>query len=331
MRAAVHTRYGGPEVVQVCDVPRPEVRDGDLLVRVHATTVNRTDCHYRAGSPIPMRFLSGLLRPRATILGTEFAGQVAAVGAAVGSFKVGDRVFGYVEGRFGAHAEYLAIPEVGLLAVIPEHLGYADASPSTEASHYALSFLNKAGVTSGQDVLVYGASGGTGSAAVQLAKAMGAAVTAVCATNGLQMVAMLGPDRVVDYMAQDFTRDEHRYDLVFDAWGMLSYRACTGLMKPSGIFMSTGPGPHLQNLVLALLGLLRRGKRVVFAPPEFDPKTVRHLAELLATGQLTPVIDRRYPLEQIVEAYRFVETGQKLGNVVIDVAEDRGADPTASS
>jgi NADPH:quinone reductase-like Zn-dependent oxidoreductase len=331
MRAAVHTRYGAPEVVGVRDVPRPEVGDADLLVRVHATTVNRTDCHYRAASPLPMRFLTGLLRPRATILGTEFAGEVAAVGQAVTTYEVGDRVFGYVEGRFGAHAEYLAIPEGGLLARIPEHLGFEDAAPGTEASHYALSSLRRDGVADGTSVLVYGASGGIGSAAVQLAKVLGAKVTAVCATDGLEMVGTLGTDRVVDYTAEDFTADEQRYDLVFDAWGMLSYRACTRLMKPRSIYMSTGPGPHLQNLFLLFLGPLLHGRRVVFAPPKFDPETVQYFAELMATGRLTPWIDRRYPLEQIVEAYRFVETGQKLGNVVIVVGAADGAAKSEST
>jgi NADPH:quinone reductase-like Zn-dependent oxidoreductase len=328
MRAAVHTVYGPPEVVTVRDVPRPVIADNDLLVKVHATTVNRTDCHYRAASPFPMRFLSGLRRPRATVLGNEFAGQVAAVGTAVTSYGVGERVFGYVEGRFGAHAEYLAIPADGLLARIPEHLGFVDAAPSTEAAHYALSHLRRAGVTSGQDVLVYGASGGIGTAAVQLAKTLGATVTAVCATNGLAVVSSLGPDRVVDYTAQDFTRDAQRYDLVLDAWGMLSYRACKGLMKSTAVFMSTGPGPHLQNLYRLPLAPLTRGRKVVFAPPKFDTETVRYLAGLLATGRLTPPIDRCYPLEEIVEAYRFVETGRKLGNVVIVVD---AADGTVAS
>ena len=176
MRAAVHTVYGPPEVVTVRDVPCPEIGHTDLLVKVHATTVNRTDCHYRSATPFPMRFMSGLRRPRATVLGNEFAGEVAAVGAGVTTYEVGDRVFGYVEGRFGAHAEYLAIPSDRLLARIPEHLGFIDAAPSTEASHYALSHLRRAGVTAGHEVLVYGASGGIGTAAVQLAKALGATV-----------------------------------------------------------------------------------------------------------------------------------------------------------
>jgi NADPH:quinone reductase-like Zn-dependent oxidoreductase len=325
MRAAVHEVYGPPEVVSVRDVPRPEIGSDELLVMVRATTVNRTDCHYRSATPFPMRFLSGLRRPKVSILGTEFAGQVAAVGAAVSSFAVGERVFGYVEGRFGAHAEYLAVRASGLVARIPERLSFEEAAPGTEASHYALSHLRKAGVTSGHEVLVYGASGGIGSAAVQLAKALGATVTAVCATNGLGMVASLGPDRVVDYTSEDFTRDEQRYDLVFDAWGMLPFATTKHLIKPSGIFMSTGPGPHLQNLYRLPLQPLVRGRRVVFAPPKFDAEMLQYLAGLLADGRLTPMIDRRYTLEEIVEAYRFVETGQKLGNVVIVVADDGDA------
>ena len=331
MRAAVRTVYGPPEVVTVIDVPRPEICDTELLVKVHATTVNRTDCHYRSAKPFPMRFLSGLRRPKVPILGTEFAGRVAAIGSAVTTLAVRDRVFGYVEGRFGAHAEYLAVRAGGLVARIPEGLSFEEAAPGTEASHYALSHLRKAGVTSGHEVLVYGASGGIGSAAVQLAKATGATVTAVCATDGLGMVARLGPDRVVDYTGEDFASDVQRYDLLFDAWGMLSFPATRHLMKQTGIFMSTGPGPHLQNLYRLPLQPLVRGRRVVFAPPKFDPETLRYLAELLSDGRLTPMIDRRFALEQIVEAYLYVETGQKLGNVVIVVDPGKGSEPSTDN
>jgi NADPH:quinone reductase-like Zn-dependent oxidoreductase len=324
MQAAVHTRYGPPEVVRITEVGEPAAGSGDLLVRVHATTVNRTDCHYRSGKPLLMRpLVSGLTRPKATVLGNEFAGQVMAVGSSVTSFQIGDRVFGYTEGPFGAHAEYLVIGEHGLVAVIPANLSYEQAAPATEGAHYALSHIRRAKVHSGQNVLVYGATGAIGCAAVQLLKTLDARVTAVCATPQLELVSRLGADQVVDYTAGDFTRDRQRYDVVFDAAGKTSFGRCKRLLKPAGIYMSTGPGPGYQNLILPLITPLLGHKKVVFAYPRLDQATVRHFAKLMASGQFTPVIDRRYPLSQVVEAYRYVETEQKIGNVVITVDPSR--------
>src|SRR6185369_2359622 len=198
------------EVVVIAEVDKPDAGDGGLLVKVHATTVNRTDCAYRAARPFFMRFLTGLIRPRPAVLGTEFAGVVEAVGSGVTSFGVGDKVFGYNEGPFGAHAEYLSIPQDGSLATIPANLSYQQAAPSTEGSHYALAHIRAARIQSGQDVLVYGATGAIGSAAVQLLKSVGANVTAVCGTDNVALVKGLGADKVVDYTAEDFTRDEQR-------------------------------------------------------------------------------------------------------------------------
>jgi len=319
MKAAVQGRYGPPEVVRITEVPTPVPTENQLLVKVHATTVNRTDGHIRSGRPLVMRLLYGLTKPRVTILGNEFAGEVAAVGDAVAAFNVGDRVFGYCEGPFGAHAEYLVVPADGCVATIPRGLSYEEAAPGTEGSHYALSMLAKAAVHEGQDVLVYGATGAIGSAAVQLLKSMGVTVTAVCATAHVDLVRGLGADRVVDYTADDFTKDPQRFDLILDAWGELSYFRCTHLFKPSGIYMSTGPGPGWVNAVLPLATPLLRRNRVVFGLPKIDQSTVCYLAGLLESGQFRPVIDRHIPLDQIADAYRYVEAGQKVGNVVINV------------
>ena len=219
MRAAVRTRYGPPDVVRVAEVEKPAAKDGEVLVRVHATTVNRTDCGLRAAKPFIYRFFTGLRRPRLTVLGNEFAGEVEAVGGGVTSFKVGDRVFGFNDISFGAHAEYMTMPEDGLLATMPANLTYEEAAPGTEGSHYALSLIRTAKLQSGQDVLVNGATGAIGSAAVQLLKTMGAEVTAVCAAEHMELVRGLGADRVIDHTAEDFTRDERRYDVVMDAVG----------------------------------------------------------------------------------------------------------------
>lgn len=322
MRAAVHTRYGPPDVVGVTTVDRPTPGPGDLLVRVHATTANRTDCGFRSASPFIMRFFTGLHRPRVTVLGNEFAGEVSAIGDDVRSFTVGDRVFGYIEGRFGAHAEYLIVPADGSVATMPADATFEQAAAATEGSHYALSCINAARVESGQDVLVYGATGAIGSAAVQLLKSLGATVTAVCPTAHVDLVAGLGADRVIDYTVEDFTRHGQTYDVVIDAVGKSTFGACRRLLRPHGIYMSSDLGPGCQNPLLALVTPLLPGRTVKFPIPTHDQTMVRHFRRLLESREFTPVIDRRYPLDGIVEAYRHVETGQKVGNVVITVVPD---------
>jgi NADPH:quinone reductase-like Zn-dependent oxidoreductase len=324
MRAAVRDRYGPPEVVRVAEAEKPAVKGRDVLVRVRATTVNRTDCGLRAAKPWIYRLFLGLRRPRRTILGTEFAGEVEAVGDGVTAFKVGDRVFGFSGTTFGAHAEYLAVPEDGSMATIPEGLSFEEAAPGSEGSHYALSTIRAAKVRGGQDVLVYGATGAIGSAAVQLLKQLGATVTAVCATDQLDLVKGLGADRVIDYTAEDFTRDGHSYDVVMDAVGKSSFGRCRRLLKPRGLYLSSDLGPLSQNPLLALVTPLGRGRRVVFPLPRNNPDVIRQLRELIESGALRPVVDRRYPLDEIVEAYRYVETGRKVGNVVITVRPPAG-------
>jgi NADPH:quinone reductase-like Zn-dependent oxidoreductase len=319
MRAAVQTRYGPPEVVRISDVQKPTAKDNEVLVKVHATTVNRTDCACRAAKPFFMRFFTGLLRPRARVLGNEFAGVVEAVGSGVTSFEVGDRVFGYNEGPFGAHAEYLSIPADGSLTTMPANVTYQQAAPSTEGSHYALSHIRAAKIQSGQDVLVYGATGAIGSAAVQLLKSLGANVTAVCDTKNIELVRGLGADRVIDYTAEDFTKDERTYDVVLDSVGKSSFSQCKRLLKPAGLYLSSELGPLAQNPFLALIAPLHGGKKVMFPIPKHDQEMMAYFRELIESGEFKPVIDRTYPLDQIVEAYRYVETGQKIGNVVISV------------
>jgi NADPH:quinone reductase-like Zn-dependent oxidoreductase len=319
MKAAVHTRYGPPEVVRICDVDRPAVGDRDLLVQVHATTVNRTDCAYRAARPSFMRLFTGMTRPRRTIMGTEFAGEVTAVGRSVRSFAIGDRVFGYNEGAFGAHAEYVSVPADGSVATVPAGMTFEQVAAGTEGAHYALAFIRHAGTRAGHDVLVYGASGAIGSAAVQLLKSLGATVTAVCGTTNLALVTDLGADRVVDYTVDDFTHDEQTYDAVFDAVGKSTFGRCRRLLKPAGVYVSAELGPWAQNVVLGLVTPLLPGRTVRFPFPRHNQAIVRRLRELMESGGFTPVIDRRYPLDQIVEAYRYVEAGQKVGNVVITV------------
>jgi NADPH:quinone reductase-like Zn-dependent oxidoreductase len=305
-------------------------KDHEVLVKVHVTTVNRTDCGFRSGKPFIVRFFSGLTKPKVAILGSEFAGVVEAVGRGVTSFEVGDRVFGFSdpggpgrEDRPGAHAEFVPIPEQGPLATIPANLTYEEVAPSTEGSHYALSLIRAARIRSGQHVLVYGATGAIGSAAVQLLKSLRANVTAVCGTEKVELVRRLGADKVIDYTAEDFTKDEQTYEVVLDAVGKSSFGRCKRLLKPGGIYLSSDFGPLSQNPALALITPLFGGKKVMFPiPRKHDQELMRYLKEMLRSGAFKPVIDRRYPLDQIVDAYRYVETGRKIGNVLISVDPD---------
>ena len=252
----------------------------------------------------------------------NFAGRVAAVGGAVASFRVGDDVVGYNDSRFGGHAEFVTMPESGMVAVMPPGLSYLEAAPIAEGAHYALNNLRAARVGPGHRVIVYGATGAIGSAAVQLAKHMGAGVTAVCATPHLDLVASLGPDRVVDYTREDFTRiGREEYDLVFDAVGKTTFGAFKPLLKPGGIYCSTDLGPRWENPFLALWTPRFGPKKVIFPIPRNTREDLDYLIGLVESGALRPVIDRTYPFAQIVEAFRYVETGQKIGNVVITVRD----------
>jgi NADPH:quinone reductase-like Zn-dependent oxidoreductase len=322
MRAAVQTEYGPPEVVRVTDVPEPEVGDRDVLVRVHVTTVNRTDCGFRAARPFVTRFFTGLRRPRRGIMGNEFAGVVEAVGSSVDAYAVGDRLFGYHEGPFGCHAELLAVAEDANVATIPDGITFEQAAAATEGSHYALSYIRAADVGAGDRVLVNGATGGIGSAAVQILHHLGAHVTAVCAGEHAETIRSLGAERVIDFRTEDFTQDAEAradpYDLVFDSVGKSTWARCRPLLAARGCYASSELGPKGQNPVLAVTTkLLRRDQRVLFPLPKIDHEIIGFIRGLLASGELRPLIDRAYPLDEIVAAYRYVESGEKIGNVLI--------------
>ena len=321
MKAAVHTRYGPPDVVRVVDVPTPAPKENEVLVKVQATTVNRTDCGFRGAKPFFARAFTGLVRPRVTILGNEFAGQVQAIGSSVTSFAVGDRVFGYDDTVCGAHAQYLTIREDASLARIPGSLTYAEAAPATEGSHYALAAIEKAKIRNGQSVLVNGGTGAIGSAAIQLLASRGVHVTAVCDTTHLDLVRRLGAERVIDRTVEDFTQDAQTYDVVFDAVGKSSFGRCRRLLEPRGVYLSTDLGPGAQNPFLALVTPVLPGKSVLFGFPRHNQAMMNYFRDLMESGLFRPVIDRSYPLAEIVAAYRYVETGQKVGNVVIVVEQ----------
>jgi len=319
MRAVVHDRYGPPDVLRLEEVERPVPKDDEVLVKIHATTVNRTDCGFRAAKPFIIRFFTGLRRPKWRIPGYELAGEVEAVGAAVSEFAVGDRVFGANVGRYGAHAEFVCVRERAPLAKMPSDVTFEEAAAVCDGAILALNCLRLADIRSGQRLLVYGASGSIGTAAVQLGKHLGADVTAVCNTKNLELVRSLGADPVIDYLQEDFTKSGERYDVIFDAAGKTSFAHCRRSLVKGGIYL---PTDGWWNLMLALLARrIRIGdKRVLMAiPPRYGKADVLLLKRLLEAGSYRAVIDRSYPLEQVVEASRYVETGQKTGNVVLTV------------
>ena len=320
MRAAVNTRYGSPDVLEIRQVPKPEPKAGEVLIKVHATTVSRTDCGMRRPHPQFVRLVAGLLRPKRTILGMDFAGEVEAVGTGVTTFKPGDRVFGLSPNVYGAHAEYLCLPETAAMAAMPARTRFCDAVVC-EGAWYADTYLQAFRLKPDHSILIYGASGAIGTADVQLAKSYGAKVTAVVATRHLDLVRTLGADRAVDYTAQDFTQIGDTFDFVLDAVGKTTYFRCRRLLKPKGVFAATDLGPWGQNPLLAIWSAITGSHRVIFPLPQSGRAKafVEFLKSRIEADEFRPVIDREYPLDAIADAYRYVESEQKTGIVVINV------------
>jgi len=321
MRAVVHERYGPPEVLRLEEVERPVPADDEVLVRVRATTVNRTDTGLRSADYFISRFFTGLLRPRNKVLGMEFAGEVEAVGASVNEFKVGDQVFG---GKgFGAHAEYVCIRETDPLAPMPAGTTFDEAAAVFDGAELALACLRKAQPLEGRRVLIYGASGSIGTAAVQLARHFGAHVTAVCSTKKVDLVRSLGADEVIDHTREDFTKNGKRYDVIFDSVGKHSFRRSRRSLKRGGLFIETDLGFMWHVPFLLLLTRWIGDRKVKMGFPRYTKEDLLYLKGLIEAGEFRAVIDRRYPLEDVIEAARYVETGRKTGNVVLTVAGER--------
>jgi len=323
MRAVVHDRYGPPEVLRVEEVERPVPKNDEVLIEVHATTVSRTDTGLRSADLFASRFVTGLLRPKRKILGSDLAGVVKEVGAGVSEFEVGDHVFGINPWKFGTHAELVCVRAGGALAHMPAGVSFVEAAAVCDGAILALNALRPADLRAGKTMVVYGASGSIGTAGVQLGKYFGADVIAVCNTKNLELVKSLGADEVIDYTQKDFTKNGRTYDVIFDSVGNQSFAGCRGSLKRGGCFVATD---HLHNLVLALWTARIGDKRVLFPiPPRFTKKDVLFLKGLIDAGKYRAVIDRRYPLEQVVEASRYVETKQKTGNVVLIISEETAA------
>lgn len=320
MKAVVYKKYGPPEVAQLAEVEKPVAKANEILVKVYASTVNRTDAGFRSAEYFISRFWSGLLRPKYPILGCEFAGSIEEIGRDVSAFKKGDRVFGFNDKSFGGHGEYLTIAENDAIAHIPANLPFDEAAPITEGAHYALCSIKASKIKSGQQAMVYGATGAIGSAAVQLLKYFNVHVTAVCNTKNVALIASLGADVVIDYQTRDFTMTNKRFDFIFDAVGKSSFGQCKPLLTEKGVYISTELGKNGENVFLALTTPFMGGKRVLFPLPSMNKEIICLLKDLVEKGIYKPVIDRKYTLEQITEAYKYVESGQKTGNVVLIVA-----------
>ncbi|HSN95496.1 MAG TPA: NAD(P)-dependent alcohol dehydrogenase [Anaerolineaceae bacterium] len=334
MKAIVYTNYGSPEVLHLAEVEKPQPGDGEVLIRVHATSVNfgdRMARNFKAISPsqFNMTFLIwlmakisfGLKQPKITILGNEFAGEIEAVGISVKRFKQGDQVFGYTGEKMGAYAEFLCMPENGVLAIKPSNLTFEEAAGLPYGALMALSLLRRANIRPGQKVLINGASGGIGSAAVQIARYLGAEVTGVCGTSKVDFVKSLGAAKVIDYSKEDFTQNGEAYDLIFDILGRSSFSRCKRSLKPNGIHLFASF--KMKQLLKMLWTSRLSGQKVICALGPGSLEDLNSIKELIEAGKIKAFIDKSFPLEQAAEAHRYVEQGHKKGNIVITVDQQR--------
>ncbi len=325
MKTIVYTKYGPPDVLQLAEVDKPTPKDNEVLVKIHATTVTATECTFRKGKPYMARLFMGLFKPKITTLGEELAGEIEAVGKDVKIFQKGDQVFGTAGPKFGANAEYLCVPENGVLAIKPNNITYEEAASGVDGFLTAMPFLRDTGkIKSGQKVLIYGASGSIGTAAVQIASYFGAEVTAVCSTSNIEMVQSLGAHKAIDYTKEDFTKSGHAYDIIFDTVGKTSFSKCKSSLSQKGIFLEAGIGMEIMPHVLWTSMVGSKKAKIAatgLRPPKERSKDLMFLKELMEAGNIKPVIDRSYPLEQIADAHEYVEKGHKKGNVVINITK----------
>jgi NADPH:quinone reductase-like Zn-dependent oxidoreductase len=319
MKAATRKQYGPPSVIQIRELEKPVPKANELLIRVHATTVNRTDCAFLTGTPWIMRLFLGLSRPKQIVTGTDFAGVVEAVGSIVTGFKPGDRVWGFDDSGIASHAEFITIPHTKAIAFIPAGLNFQPAVAGAEGAHYAYNCMNKVKLAPGQNAMVNGGTGAIGSALIQLLKAEKIVVTATCNKENISHVKSLGADRIIDYTSTDFTEDAERFDYVFDAVGKSSFKKCKRLLKPKGVYMSSEVGRRGANIFLALLTPLSGGKKVIFPIPSNIKASLALINKLVEEKKFSPLIDSIYPLEKISEAFTRALSGQKNGNIILSM------------
>ena len=317
MKASIRRKYGSPNQIKIESIDKPIPKDNEVLIKVYATTVNRTDCANLTAKPFIMRFILGLFKPRKTILGTDFAGEVESIGKNVKSFSIGDKVFGFNDTGSESQAEYVTTTVENLFP-IPEKIDYKQAAASLEGASYAYSFIHKVNIQSGQNILINGATGGIGSALLQFVRQYDVNITATCNTNNIQLIKSLGADNIYDYTKKDFTKENDKYDFIFDAVGKSTFGKCLSSLKEKGIYISSELGPYSQNIFYPLLTSIL-SKKVIFPIPYSKQKTIPFICKFLENGKFNPVIDREYALEDISKAYEYVIKGQKIGNVLINM------------
>lgn len=317
MKAAIRRRYGTPKRITLEQVATPTPKEKEVLVKVYATTVNRTDCANLTAKPFIMRFILGLVKPAKVVLGTDFAGEVVALGAKVRSVRVGDRVFGFKDTGLASQAEYLTSTEDTIFPM-PENIGFKQAAASLEGAHYAYTFLHKVRIKSGQNILINGATGAIGSALLQFVRIYDVQITASCTPENATLIEALGANKTYDYTKEDIPGGKAAYDFIFDTAGKSTFGKCKSLLKKKGVYISSELGPYSQNIFYALV-TSRSKKKVVFPIPYSTQKTIPYISEQLKKGTFKPVIDREYALDEISKAYEYVMTGRKGGNVVIAI------------
>jgi NADPH:quinone reductase-like Zn-dependent oxidoreductase len=318
MKAAIRRQYGGPETIAVESFDVPVPKDDEVLVKIHAATVNRTDCANLSAKPFIMRFFIGLFKPKKPILGTDFAGEILAVGKNIISYKPGNRVFGFTDTGCQSQATHL-VARAEQLFTIPENCSFKQAAASLEGAHYAYTFIHKSDIKEGQHILINGATGAIGSALLQFVRAYNVTITAVCNTQNIALIKSLGADRIYDYTKEDFTTDNQSYDYIFDAVGKSRFGKCKSLLKENGIYISSELGPNSENIFYALFSGLLGSKKVLFPIPFSTQKTIPFISDALQKGVFVPTIDKEYSLKDIAKAYAYVLRGEKTGNVVIEM------------
>ncbi len=317
MKAAVYTQYGPPEVLQLHEAEKPSPKDNEILIRLEATAVNSGDLRIRKADPFGVRLFFGLLKPKINILGSVFSGEIEGVGKDVKLFKAGDQVFGHTDMRFGAYAEYLCFSEGGTVAIKPDSINYTEAAVIPFGGASALHFIKKATIKPGQKVLINGASGAVGSAAIQLAKYFGASVTGVCSTANIELVKSLGADNVIDYTKADFLQTGETYDIIWDTVNKIPFSQGIKSLNKNGILILSSAG--MSEMLQGFWSSMTSSKKVLTGVISHNAEDINFLKKLIEANKLKPVIDRIYPLEQIAEAHAYVEKGHKKGNVAIAI------------
>lgn len=316
MKAIIRETYCDFDTIQIKEIQKPTPKANEILVKIHASTINRTDCAVVNGKPFIFRFFVGFPRPKKIVLGTDFSGEIIKVGSDVSKFKVGDKVFGFHDEGIGSQAEFATFTKKQAIEIMPSNVTYEQATASLEGGHYAINFLNKIDINSNHKVIVNGATGGIGSVLLQILKHYGCYVTAVCNTKNIDLIKSLGADKIYDYEKEDFTKDTERYDYVFDAVGKSTFKKCKPLLKEKGAYISSELGDGIENLYLPLTTKFS-DKKVIFPMPTDIHRSVPFIKGLLEKEALKPVIDRIISVDEVIENYKYVNSGQKTGSVVI--------------